>query len=87
MLPVFVMLPAALLPLLALVSLAVADPLHIPLRRRNTAADTSDVSRFADIAQTIRDRYGFRLPATPPQRRQGQTVNTQTQNLVRFHFI
>ena len=85
--PLLIMLPSTLLPLLAFVALAVADPLHIPLRRRQAPGDASDVSRFVGVAHNMRQKYGYRLPSTPPQRRQGQTVNIQTQNLVRLHFI
>lgn len=77
------MLPTSLLPLLALVSLAVADPIHVPLRRRNVAQGF-DLDRIAAAADNVRNRYGFRRPSSLlPSRRAGQTVGIQTINEVR----
>ena len=79
------MILSSLFPLLALVSLAVADPIHIPLRRRTTGNDTNafDPLKFAAAAEHIRHRYGFRRPSAPPlSRRAGQTVGIQTINQV-----
>ena len=75
------MLSSSLVSLLALVSLAVADPIHVPLRRRNVDnAFSSD--RIAAQADRVRDRYGFRRPSAAVGRRAGQTVGIQTINQV-----
>ncbi|THH29261.1 hypothetical protein EUX98_g4933 [Antrodiella citrinella] len=66
---------------LALVSLAVADPIHIPLRRRNPFVSGDgqlDTSKVAVAAQRMRERYGYtpNVTSTSSKRmkRQGQSV-------------
>ena len=72
---------------LALVSCALADPIHIPLRKRNpllNANGTIDQNKVADAAQRMRDRYGWSTPGARKRmvKRQGQTVGVSVINQV-----
>ncbi|KAF7797550.1 hypothetical protein EIP86_008750 [Pleurotus ostreatoroseus] len=73
------MRPSTLAFTLALVSLAIADSIHVPLRRRNVGSAFS-TSRIAAQADRVRSRYGYRRPSTALGRRAGQTVGIQTIN-------
>ena len=78
------MLSSSLALILALVSIAIADPIHVPLRRRNSNAFST--SRIAAQADRVRGRYGYRRPSTALGRRAGQTVGIQTINQASIHF-
>lgn len=76
---------------LALVSCALADPIHIPLRKRNpllNANGTIDQNKVADAAQRMRDRYGWSTPGARKRmvKRQGQTVGVSVINQVGSSF-
>ncbi|EMD33690.1 hypothetical protein CERSUDRAFT_87022 [Gelatoporia subvermispora B] len=60
------------LSLLAFVSLALADPLRIPLARRTPR--NASIERFADAADFVRLKYGLDAVQPKLQRRAGQTV-------------
>ncbi|KAI0084915.1 aspartic peptidase domain-containing protein [Irpex rosettiformis] len=71
------MIPSSLLPLFALVSLVVAEPLDIPLVRRSPLRkldrrDEAHISAVQAAADRIRLRYNYTYPA--PTRKRGQTV-------------
>jgi len=62
---------------LALVSIAAADPLHVPLQRRNplvTGDGTLDQDKVAAAALRMRERYGYTTPQSKRMKRQGQSV-------------
>jgi cathepsin D len=69
------MLTTSLLPLLALVSVAVADPISIPLRRRSVLRRGElDLSRIAAAADGLRGKYGYAPVTSAEKKRQGQSV-------------
>ncbi|GJE90021.1 A1 family peptidase [Phanerochaete sordida] len=79
------MLPAALLSLLALVTLAVADPLHVPLTRKSTLRRrdrTVDPAQFAKARDRLQVKYGYKPHPSDmlSRKRAGQTVGIPTIN-------
>lgn len=83
------MIFTSLLPLLGLVSLAVADPIRMPLVRRNLRRTDPDLEAIRNVvdfdrmsakADFLRARYGFK-PATNNTKR-GQTVDIPVVNQV-----
>ena len=85
-----IMLLVSLLPLLALINLATADTLHIPLTRKSTLRkrdNTIDPAHFAKARDFLRVRYGYNpLPSNPKRRKRGQTVGIPTINSVSALF-
>ena len=79
------MLPVSLLSLVALVAVAVAEPIHVPLahravpRRRD--ANVIDPAHFAQARDFLLARYGYQR-AGAKFRRAGQTVGIATINSV-----
>ncbi|KAH9929570.1 acid protease [Epithele typhae] len=72
------MITYTFLPLLALVSAAVAEPLHVPPPlhvpiRRRSAGSAASIDRFAAHADYVRNKYGF-SPSSASVKRAGQTV-------------
>ncbi|KAF9462354.1 hypothetical protein BDZ94DRAFT_1309819 [Collybia nuda] len=58
----FIILPLALLPVIAYASpTPYADPIHIPLARRAPAAH--DAAYYASVAQHLRGKYGYGSPS------------------------
>ena len=82
------------LPLLGLVSLAIADPIRMPLIRKNmrrqdngdTGIDLGDIKKLVDLdkmaasADFLRARYGFKPVSNHTKR--GQTVGIPVVNQV-----
>lgn len=76
------MLPNSLLSLLALVTVVVAEPLHVPLTRRSSPLrrdNVIDPARLAKAREFLQNRYGF---ANAPSKRAGQTIGVPIINSV-----
>ena len=83
--PLLLMIPSSLLPLFALVSLVVAEPVDVRLVRRSPLRkvgrrDEVDLSAVQKAADRVRNRYGFKSPV--PAQKRAQTVGINLINTV-----
>ena len=75
-----VRLASGLIPL-SIAAVALADPIHVPLSRRNTGRRVKDVSRYPAAADFVRSKYGFETVASKLAKR-GETVGIELTNQV-----
>lgn len=75
-----VRLASGLIPL-SIAALALADPIHVPLTRRNTGRRVKDASRYPAAGDFLRSKYGFETVASKLAKR-GETVGIELTNQV-----
>ena len=75
-----VRLASGLIPL-SIAAVALADPIHVPLTRRNTGRRVKDASRYPAAGDFLRSKYGFETVASKLAKR-GETVGIELTNQV-----